>query len=452
MLMNYDEELLIKKYDKPVPRYTSYPTVPDWQTGTFTKAAYIDRLSLAWKQSGKEGLSLYIHLPYCESLCTYCGCNTHITVNHQVEYPYIQALLKEWGMYLQLIGDRPVIREIHLGGGTPTFFSAENLKLLIRGIVETADLAPGYEFSFEGHPNNTTYEHLKALHDIGFRRVSFGIQDFDPKVQSAINRIQTFDQVTEVTHWSRSLGYTSVNFDLIYGLPFQTEDSMLDTMAYVRELMPDRIAFYSYAHVPWKRPGQRAYDEGDLPNPEGKRRLNRIGQELLIKMGYEPIGMDHFALPDDGLVEAFHQGDLHRNFMGYTTNPGKLLIGLGVSSISDIDLAYGQNVKTVKGYLDQIQKGTLPVFKGHLMSVEDRETKVRLIEIACSKHISPKHALQLYSEKRNDLEELIRDGLLIKTAEGFDVTELGTQFLRNICTLFDPNYGQQTQKVFSQSV
>lgn len=450
--MKVDEEALIKKYDKPVPRYTSYPTVPDWKTESFSPGAYFDCLKTAWSDCGREGLSLYIHLPYCESLCTYCGCNTHITVNHGVEYPYIQALLKEWGMYLKLLDERPLIREIHLGGGTPTFFTAENLRLLIEGIVETADLAPDHEFSFEGHPNNTTYQHLKTLYEVGFRRVSFGVQDFDPKVQKAINRIQTFEQVSEVTHWSRSLGYTSVNFDLIYGLPFQTEDSMLDTMAYVKELMPDRIAFYSYAHVPWKRPGQRAYDEQDLPSPEGKRRLNRIGQELLLKMGYLAIGMDHFALPDDRLVEAFHQGDLHRNFMGYTTNPGRLLIGLGVSSISDIDRAYGQNVKTVKGYLSKIEEGHLPVFKGHLMSEHDRETKIRLIDIACAKHISPKDALQLYAEKRTDLDELVKDGLLSKTAEGFDVTELGTQFLRNICSLFDPNYGQQAKRVFSQSV
>ncbi len=448
-----EENRLIEKYDKPVPRYTSYPTVPDWKTEDFSVDGYKKDFLTSYIRNREEGLSLYIHLPYCESLCTYCGCNTHITVNHAVEYPYIQALLKEWQMYLDIIGERPLLKEIHLGGGTPTFFSSDNLKLLIEGIVQTVDLATNYEFSFEGHPNNTTYEHLKALHEVGFSRVSFGVQDFDLKVQKAINRVQTFEQVKQVSEWARTLGYTSVNFDLIYGLPFQNQDSILKTMEYVVSLKPDRIAYYSYAHVPWKRPGQRAYSESDLPKPSLKRELNKIGQEQLKRMGYKPIGMDHFALPGDSLINAFDNGELHRNFMGYTTNPGKLLVGLGVSSISDIDLAYVQNVKSVKGYLQHIDAGELPVFKGHLMSDEERRIKSKVLSVACNQRISSKDAVELYSESKSKIEELVSDGLLEKTASGFEVTEVGTQFLRNICTLFDPNYSADRKiKVFSQSV
>ncbi|OEJ99786.1 oxygen-independent coproporphyrinogen III oxidase [Roseivirga misakiensis] len=450
--MNKTEEALIAKYDKPVPRYTSYPTVLDWHTDGFHKECYIDKLKLSFDLNKSEGISLYIHLPYCESLCTYCGCNTHISVNHQVEYPYIQALLKEWEMYVSTFGERPKLKEIHLGGGTPTFFSAENLKFLIESIKNTVELMPGYEFSFEGHPNNTTYEHLKVLREVGFSRVSFGIQDFDLKVQKAINRLQSFDQVAEVTKWSRILGYESINFDLIYGLPFQTEETILDTMEKVGHLKPDRIAFYSYAHVPWKRPGQRAYSETDLPSPSSKRKLNILGQALLRKQGYLPIGMDHFALPNDSLVEAFKEGRLNRNFMGYTTSNSQLLIGIGASSISDVGLAYGQNAKSVKGYLAQLEKGALPIVKGHIMSKEDRRIKAKLLKVACEQRISAEDALNLYANDRDRLNELILDGLLEKTAEGFLVTTSGAQFLRNICSLFDPNFGKQNKRSFSQAV
>ncbi|MBO3698203.1 oxygen-independent coproporphyrinogen III oxidase [Roseivirga sp. E12] len=447
------EEDLIAKYDKPVPRYTSYPTVPDWQLEAFSKEEYLTKLSDSFVANNDEGLSLYIHLPYCESLCTYCGCNTHISVNHQVEYPYIKALLKEWKMYLKTFGQKPKLKEIHLGGGTPTFFAADNLKFLIEEIVASVELLPGYEFSFEGHPNNTTYEHLKVLKEVGFSRVSFGIQDFDHKVQQAINRIQPLDQVTEVTEWARSLGYESVNFDLIYGLPFQNEASIINTIQKVKMLNPDRIAFYSYAHVPWKRPGQRAYSEADLPSPSMKRKLNVLGQDLLRQSGYLPIGMDHFALPKDSLVKAFEEGRLHRNFMGYTTSNSELLIGLGVSSISDTGLGYAQNAKSVKGYLMHLDKGELPIVKGHIMTAEDRKIKRKLLAVACEQKITTKDALKLYLEQREQLEDLIADGLLEKTSEGFEVTSTGTQFLRNICALFDPNFGKQNgKKVFSQAI
>ena len=327
---------LLRKYDVPVPRYTSYPTVPDWNTEVFQIEDYRERLLQAFASYKEDGLSLYIHLPFCESLCTYCGCNTRITVNHAVEKPYIEGLLKEWSMYLHILPDRPILKELHLGGGTPTFFSPEHLKLLLEALLKTVVLHPDFEFSFEGHPANTTYAHLKVLRELGFSRVSFGIQDFDPRVQLAINRLQSFEQVCDVTRWSRELGYGSVNFDLIYGLPFQTRKSIEHTIEKVAELMPDRIAFYSYAHVPWKRPGQRAYSEKDLPSAYEKQQLNQFGHRQLLALGYELVGMDHFALPEDELLKAMKNGRLHRNFMGYTTNPGKLLMGLGVSSISDI--------------------------------------------------------------------------------------------------------------------
>ena len=443
---------LIQKYDVPVPRYTSFPTVPAWKTENFSSEQWQLRVKEAFGTDG-EGLSLYIHLPYCESLCTYCGCNTRITVNHKVEEPYIQALISEWRQYVALFGQKPLIREIHLGGGTPTFFSAGHLATLISAILEDAIVHPDHEFSFEGHPNNTEYEHLETLYNLGFRRVSFGIQDVDYKVQKTINRVQKVADVVRVTEWARTLGYESVNFDLIYGLPFQTIRTMSKTMELVGLLQPDRIAFYSYAHVPWTRPGQRAYSEQDLPKAEEKRALNDYGHRILTQMGYRCIGMDHFALETDALWQAEHQGQLHRNFMGYTTTQSELLIGLGTSAISDIGTAYAQNVKSVEGYLKKIEEGGLAVFKGHLMTAKEKEVKQRIINLACTGVINPDMLADLSAKGLSELDHMEKDSLLEAVDGGYLVTDLGRQFIRNVCAVFDPYYeGARSNKVFSQAV
>ncbi len=445
------DQQLVEKYDVPVPRYTSYPTVPKWQVNDFS----VDR----WKKNitmtnlGSEGLSLYIHLPYCESLCTYCGCNKRITVNHSVELSYVQALIKEWYMYLSLFNETPTIREIHLGGGTPTFFSPQHLALLIESLLKPVKRHPEYEFSFEGHPNNTTFAHLKTLFDLGFRRVSFGIQDFDLKVQEVINRIQPVTNVHQVTQWAREIGYNSVNFDLIYGLPFQTAEGIRKTMTEVKGLKPDRIAFYSYAHVPWTSPGQRAYDEKDLPSGDEKRRLNQLGQTLLNELGYVSIGMDHFALPSDPLTMALNQGRLKRNFMGYTESNGSGILGLGVSSISDLSFGYAQNVKSVEGYLSKIQKEELPLFKGHFNTPREIHTKSLIMKIACTRNIPVEALAGLDKEARAKFDSMVSEGLIERICADFHVTEKGTQFLRNICSLFDEYYHQgQGARVFSKAV
>jgi len=450
-MMSIDQ--LINKYNKPVPRYTSYPAVPDWNENAFDLSTWKEQLRLSYQQHGEEGISLYIHLPYCESLCTYCGCNTRITVNHAVELPYIEAIIKEFQLVKKELGEKPLLKEVHLGGGTPTFFSPENLAKMIKGILAEVDLSAEKEFSFEGHPNNTTKEHLQALFGLGFKRVSFGIQDSDVKVQQAINRIQTDEAVAQVTHWARAIGYESVNFDLIYGLPFQSQDSIRKTMKMVESLRPDRIAYYSYAHVPWKRPGQRAYDESNLPSPEQKHQLNQLGQALLADMGYVSIGMDHFALPKDELTIAMHKGTLHRNFMGYTTHPGHLLIGLGVSAISDIALAYGQNAKTVEQYLSMISKGDLAKNKGHIMTKDELRIKTKVLEIACQKKITAATYQSQMICKQTAINSFVEDGILQRTEVGFEITDLGTQFLRNVCAVFDPNYTvDRKESTFSKAV
>ncbi|MDX1667184.1 MAG: radical SAM protein, partial [Saprospiraceae bacterium] len=318
---------LLDKYNIPAPRYTSYPTVPYWQSDPPSAAEWESRVVDAF--SREEGISLYIHLPFCERLCTYCGCNKRITKNHGVEEPYMDLLLKEWQMYLDLLPGKPLLRDLHLGGGTPTFFSAGNLERLIRGIAEGARVEAGSEFGFEAHPASTSKAHLEHLYSLGFRRLSVGVQDFDPHILALINRRQTTSQITSVSRYARRLGYTSINYDLIFGLPLQTIPHIERNMEQLRQLRPERVAFYSYAHVPWIKPSQRAYSESDLPRGTEKRALYERGREMLEKMGYEEIGLDHFALPHDALSRARKQGYLHRNFMGYTPQYSRLSIGLG---------------------------------------------------------------------------------------------------------------------------
>ena len=332
---------LINKYNVPGPRYTSYPTVPYWDKTVPEEATWRDHVQQAYRASRQQGISLYVHLPFCESLCTYCGCTTRITVNHRVEEPYIEAVLREWKMYFDLLGEPPLIKELHLGGGTPTFFSPSNLCKLVLHILRLGRINRDTELSMEAHPDSTSEQHLHVLSQLGFRRLSLGIQDFDPEVQQIINRQQTYAQVEEVVAKARNIGFTSINFDLIYGLPKQTIQRVQDTIDQSLRLGPDRIAFYSYAHVPWMKPTQRSL-EPYLPSSDTKRQLYEFGKQALQAAGYHEIGMDHFARESDALYQASQNGKLHRNFMGYTTQATQLLIGLGASAISDTWTAFGQ--------------------------------------------------------------------------------------------------------------
>jgi len=449
----YDE--LATKYNVAVPRYTSYPTMPYWDVPLFNKEVWIRSVKRSFEESNEaEGISLYIHLPFCESGCTYCGCNTRITKNHRVEQPYINAVLKEWDMYLKLLGDIPVIRELHLGGGTPTFFTAENLRLLIGGLLKGAKIHPQAEFSFEAHPGNTTVDHLEVLYGLGFRRLSLGIQDFDPRVQLIINRHQSFEQVKVVTQQARRIGYTSINFDLIYGLPLQTTHELITTLYQVAELRPERIAFYSYAHVPWLKAGQRKFTEMDLPDAHAKSRLYATGRNLLKSFGYEEIGMDHFALPADALFKAESTGKLHRNFMGYTQQHTQLLIGLGVSSISDSWYAFAQNVKVLEDYLQLIKQGELPVFKGHLLTDEDLIIRQHILDIMCKGYTCwNQHSAGVFKGIER-LQALADDGLIELDTRELKVTSLGKRFLRNICMCLDARLWQNkpTSQLFSMAI
>lgn len=433
---------LLQKYNVPGPRYTSYPTVPYWNETNFSYQIWIDTLKKSFSESNdSEGISLYIHLPFCESLCTFCGCNKRITKNHGVEHPYIEAILKEWSLYCKIVDKKPKIKEIHLGGGTPTFFSSKNLEDLINGIFSHATRAENYEFSFEGHPNNTKREHLQKLYDLGFRRVSFGVQDYSEKVQKAIHREQPFHNVAKVTFWAKEIGYTSIGHDIIFGLPFQELEDVIDTIEKTNSLQPDRLAFYSYAHVPWiKGNGQRGFKDEDVPRDDIKRQLYEVGKHLLYENNYHEIGMDHFALKTDSMYKAFENKKLHRNFMGYSSSKTQLMIGLGVSAISDSWYSFAQNVKSLEDYYQILEWDKLPVFRGHLLTDEDLIIRKHILNLMCQFETSWKEELNYFDEIPEvimQLKELEKDGLVLISKDNVQITEAGKPFVRNICMAFD---------------
>lgn len=450
---------LIQKYNVAGPRYTSYPTVPYWNGDSFSSEKYLQTLLHSFAQSNQtEGISMYIHLPFCESLCTFCGCNKRITKRHEVESPYIDAILQEWDLYLQLLPEPPVIKEVHLGGGTPTFFKPENLKKMMLGLFKKAIMAPDPDFSFEGHPNNTTREHLQVLYDMGFRRVSYGVQDYNFEVQQAINRFQPFANVRRATEDSREMGYTSVSHDLIFGLPFQTVEHVRTTIEKTLELMPDRIAFYSYAHVPWiKGNGQRGFKDTDLPLPEVKRLMYELGKEDLSAAGYVEVGMDHFALKSDKLYEAMEQGTMHRNFMGYTASKTRAMIGLGVSAISDSWNGFAQNEKKLEDYYTRLEQNEIPLFRGHILTIEDQIIRQHILNLMCHLKTTwgpgqgwfPEIAQVLENLKELELDNLIEIG-----ENSITINENGRPFVRNVCMAFDLllKRSQPQTQLFSMTV
>ena len=450
---------LIDKYNIPGPRYTSYPTVPYWENENFKSEKWQSTVIRAFNESNaEEGISIYVHLPFCENLCTFCACHKRITKQHSVETPYLESVLKEWNLYLDLFSQSAIsnqqsaeqkaecgkqkakLKELHLGGGTPTFFSPENLKILLEGIFSTVEIAENPEFSFEGHPNNTTKEHLQTLYDLGFRRCSFGVQDYDLKVQKAINRIQPFENVKNVTEWAREIGYRSVSHDLVFGLPHQSWEAMEFTIRKTLELKPDRLAFYSYAHVPWiKGVGQRGFDENDLPSGEEKRKLYENGKKLLQDLGYIEVGMDHFSLESDDLYQSLIQKKLHRNFMGYTSSNTQLMVGLGMSAISDSWYGFAQNEKTVEDYQKRVEEGKIPVFRGHILNDEDLIIRRHILNLMCQLEttFTDKNTFAELPEALEKLKEMQEDGLVELGDNFVKITEKGRVFTRNVAMAFD---------------
>lgn len=449
---------LLKKYNVPGPRYTSYPTVPYWES-TPTAVDWVKSVRLALREGAEQGIgaALYIHIPFCQSLCTYCGCNTRITRNHAVGGPYVDTVLKEWAMYVREMGGPIALSELHLGGGTPTFLEPSELRRLIEGILAQAKVQNDVEFSVEADPRVTNLEHLQVLSELGFKRLSLGIQDFDPKVQEIVHRVQSEAQVKEVVENARKLGYTSINFDLIYGLPLQTLESIRQTVEAIQRLRPDRIAFYAYAHVPWIRPSQRRFTEADLPSGDEKRALYELGRKLLEGVGYREVGMDHFALESDSLWQALVNGQLHRNFMGYTSRQVAPLIGLGVSAIGDSWRAFAQNEKLLETYVARVEKGEFPILRGHLLTDEDQVLRRHILNLmtrmetnwTTSETFDP-----FLDTVPGRLAELERDGLVELENGKCRVSEEGRAFLRNICMAFDARLVRQAPatQLFSKTI
>lgn len=449
-----DLSKLIAKYDVPVPRYTSYPTVPYW-TEAPTHDQWIQHLRQTLQDS-KNRWSMYMHMPFCETLCTFCGCNTTITKDHKKEDPYIQTLIKEWDLYKAQVPEltqRP-LTHLHLGGGTPTFFSPQSLKTLISAIWKDIQKDPHhFEASIEVDPRRTSVEHLKVLKELGFDRVSMGVQDFNPEVQRLVNRIQPYDITAKLTKEARALGFRSVNYDLIYGLAKQTAESFAETARLTVALKPDRIALYSFALVPWIKPAQRLFKDEDLPSGPDKRKLYEIAREILLQAGYVEIGMDHFALPEEALSIAAQNKQLHRNFMGYTDQKSEVLLGLGVSSISETPYSFHQNEKLLNLYQERIEKGEIPTHRGHVHTEADREHRQQILNLMTQLRVSLKDAAQAKAAKEF-LSEMAKDGLVTVNDQEVTITEAGRPFLRNACVFFDERLRQkqpQTQ-VFSKSI
>ncbi|BBH51909.1 oxygen-independent coproporphyrinogen III oxidase [Fluviispira sanaruensis] len=446
---------LFQKYDQPLPRYTSYPTYPHWEK-KFSYDKFISLIDNYVDIKTNSQISIYIHLPFCEKLCHFCGCNKVITKNHKLELPYLQAVLKEWQIYKRILPKNIKIKELHLGGGTPTFFSPENLNYFLQNLFDGVEIENEHDFSVEAHPGVTTKSHLDILKSNGFNRLSLGVQDFNNEVQQIIGREQTEDDVKFCTEYAREIGFKSVNFDLIYGLPLQNVQTIKETFRIVAKLKPDRIAFYSYAHLPSIKPSQMKLDLSDRPLGLAKYEIYKTGYDILGKNGYIDLGYDHFALKSDSLYEAFTQKRLHRNFMGYTVQNTPTLIGLGVSAISDYNGFYVQNKKSIQEYLQSISLNKLEYEAGYCLNSIDRIMKNHILNLSCYRNTSLADDNIPNDVKEgilNNLLPLLSDDLIRIKNDILEVLPKGVPFLRNICACFDLNLQKNKIKnKFSQSV
>ena len=437
---------LLTKFDVPGPRYTSYPTA-DRFVEAFGEADYIQ--ALEQRRAGPAAmalpLSLYVHIPFCESLCYYCACNKIITKHHERSAPYLRYLSKEVDLHVQHIGAGQSVSQLHLGGGTPTFFSDDELSELMAMLRRNFNLVPGGEYSIEVDPRTVTAERLSHLARLGFNRLSFGVQDFDPIVQKAVHRVQPAEQVFALVEAARGIGFESINVDLIYGLPKQTPESFDRTLAQVAELRPDRIALYAYAHLPERFKPQRRIIAIDLPGAPNKVAMLARSLAAFEQAGYVYVGMDHFALPNDALAVAKRQGRLHRNFQGYSTQPDCDLIGLGVSAIGKVGATYSQNAKSLEEYQDLLDHGHLPVARGLAVSRDDLLRRCVIMALMCQGEVMFEsaelaHLIDFRSYFASELETLrgMQDQGLVELSDtGIKVTPMGWFFVRGVAMVFD---------------
>jgi len=434
---------LLQRFDIPGPRYTSYPTA-DRFVEAFSAADYGH--ALVQRRTGvTTPLSLYVHIPFCESLCYYCACNKIITKHHNRSASYLRYLGREIDLHTAQLGQGQTVTQLHLGGGTPTFLSDEELGELMAMLRRSFTLAPGGEYSIEIDPRTVDADRLAALSQLGFNRLSFGVQDFDADVQKAVHRVQPFEQVRDLMAQAREVGFDSINMDLIYGLPRQTPESFARTLEQVLQLRPDRIALYAYAHLPERFKPQRRIHSADLPGAAAKVAMLAQSLAAFSEAGYVYIGMDHFALPHDALAVAKRQGRLHRNFQGYSTQPDCDLIGLGVSAIGRIGATYSQNAKTMEEYCDHLDQGRLPVVRGLALNRDDLARRAVIMALMCQGQVifeSIELAWLLdfrsyFSAELEQLRELADAGLVVLDESGIEVTAQGWFFVRAVAMVFD---------------
>ena len=451
---NISNHSLYQKYDRPGPRYTSYPAYPHWEQ-TPTSHQWMNVLKANKSDSldqQKLDIDLYIHIPYCQSLCFYCGCNRNISKNQELGDEYTDYLLREWALYLAELGDIK-ISSLHFGGGTPTFLKTQAFKKIFETL--SPYLADNFQGSIEIDPRVSTKEQMEYLSSQGIKRFSLGIQDFNYDVQKVINRIQPQKMVEEVLEALRSTQVQSINFDLIYGLPKQTRKTLDETLAIVKKLRPDTIALYSYAHVPWKASAQKALEKHGIAQGEQKRDLYNYCKELLAQAGYKELGLDHFSLETDSLYQAYERGEMKRSFMGYTTSATKHLIGLGVSAISSTDFGHIQNEKEIEDYKKRIDAAELPFFYGHIQSERDLQTSQAIHSIMCGRGAELSSLLKVSSEEHRDkmkasFAQMLEDQLIEWDGENLKVTTTGLPFLRNIAMALD--YRLRDTQRFSRTV
>jgi oxygen-independent coproporphyrinogen-3 oxidase len=438
---------MLRRFDVPGPRYTSYPTA-DRFVEAFTQQDYIGALhqrAQGAQVGGMQPLSLYVHIPFCESVCYYCACNKVITKHHERSTEYLDVLEAEIQLHRDVLGSQQAVSQLHFGGGSPTFLTDEELTRLMGALQRAFKLAPGAEVSIEVDPRTASPARLAHLRSIGFNRISFGVQDFDPDVQKAVHRVQSFESVRDLMQAAREQGYESINADLIYGLPKQTPESFARTISQISELRPDRIALYSYAHLPQRFKPQRRIDASQLPPPEHRIAMLSGAIAGFLGHGYSYIGMDHFALSGDSLAAAKRQGRLHRNFQGYSTQPDCDLIGLGVSSIGRMGATYSQNAKTLPEYYDAIRQGQFPIVRGLALTRDDLLRRAVIMAIMCQgrlefESVELAHLIKVQDYFKTELEMLkpyVEMGLATVSDNSVQVTAQGWFFVRAIAMVFD---------------
>jgi oxygen-independent coproporphyrinogen III oxidase len=448
---------LVRKYNVPGPRYTSYPPATHF-TNEIAPEAFVDHIRA--DSQVERDLSLYFHLPFCYSLCWFCGCTTVITADQKKSAQYLGYLAREMDLMKPLLNPKRKVVQLHFGGGTPTFLLPDEIRRLGDMIHSRFTLAPDVEAGVEVDPRRLTRDHLVALREVGFNRGSMGVQDDDPVVQKAVHRIQPFEMTRQVVEWMREVGFHSVNIDLIYGLPYQTPPSFAKTLDEILSLKPDRFAVFNYAHVPWMKPAQKILKAEVLPSPETKLELLKLTIERLTSEGYVYIGMDHFARAGDELAVAQKQKTLQRNFQGYSTRGGTDIYAFGMSSISQAEGFYWQNHKELPSYYAALDAGKLPVSRGYIMTAEDKLRRTTIMRLMCDLGLDYADMSKLlgldfkahFAHELDSLDDMEADGLVVKTPQGLLVTDLGRLLIRNIAMRFDAYADTRRENRFSRTI